>query len=117
MKVIDVARICHEANRAYCRTIGDFSQLSWDNAPQWQKESAFDGVRFHLNNPDATDSASHENWLKQKDEDGWEYGAEKNEVLKTHPCIVSFEDLPVEQQLKDRIFRRIVHIFVGYIED
>jgi hypothetical protein len=38
------ARAAHEANRAYCGALGDWSQPSWDAAPQWQKDSARNGV-------------------------------------------------------------------------
>src|SRR5437879_1359495 len=43
-QVEQVAKICHEANRAYCETIGDNSQPTWEKAPQWQKDSAINGV-------------------------------------------------------------------------
>jgi hypothetical protein len=46
MNDIDIARVCHEVNRAYCTSLGDESQLPWDSAPQWQKDSAINGVRF-----------------------------------------------------------------------
>lgn len=36
-----IAACCHEANRAYCRGLGDDSQVSWFDAPVWQKKSAF----------------------------------------------------------------------------
>ena len=42
-----IARVAHEANRAYCLSLGDPSQLPWEEAPDWAKESAIDGVRFH----------------------------------------------------------------------
>jgi hypothetical protein len=29
-----IARVAYEANRAYCRTIGDDSQKPWDEAEQ-----------------------------------------------------------------------------------
>jgi len=38
------ARAAHEANRAYCLAIGDVSQTSWDDAPEWQRSSARNGV-------------------------------------------------------------------------
>jgi len=41
------ARIAHEANRVWCAENGDNSQPSWDNAPDWQRESAINGVTFH----------------------------------------------------------------------
>ncbi len=103
------ARVCHEANRAWCEAHGDMSQPSWDEAPAWQKESALQGVTFHIAHPDAGDSASHDNWMRQKVADGWVYGEIKDPIGKTHPCMVPFNELPVEQQVKDAIFRAIVH--------
>lgn len=106
-----IARICHEANRAWCEFNGDDSQPSWGDAPDWQRESAINGVAFHLANPDAGDSASHDNWTDEKHAAGWVYGPEKNPdaTPPTHPCLVPFDQLPREQQFKDRLFRTIVH--------
>jgi hypothetical protein len=110
-----VAQICHEANRAFCSYLGDDSQLPWADAPSWQRESAANGVKFHLANPDAGDSASHDNWMAEKVAAGWVYGPEKdpNANPPTHFCIVPFEELPRDQQFKDRLFRTIVHAAVG----
>lgn len=104
-----IAEVCHEANRAYCATLDDTSQPPWEEAPQWQVDSAVDGVQFHLANPNAGDAASHENWMKQKVADGWKYGPIKDPARKEHPCMVPFEELPPAQQAKDRLFRAIVH--------
>jgi len=98
-----------EFNKAYCESIGDFSIVSWDEAPEWQKKSAIDGVEFHLNNPDATPENSHENWLKQKEADGWKYGPVKNPETKEHPCYLPYNELPAEQRSKDYLFRAVVH--------
>lgn len=107
----DIARVCHEANRAWCIANRDFSQPSWDDAPEWQKESAMNGVLFNQANPEAGDSASHDNWMAEKLADGWSWGIIKDAEIKTHPCIVPFDQLPREQQIKDAIFRAIVHAF------
>lgn len=109
MEVEKIAKVCHEVNAEYCVAFGDFSQPSWENAPEWQKKSAITGVEFHINNPDAGASNSHESWLSEKISDGWTYGEEKNPDKKEHPCIVLFEHLPAEQKAKDFIFRQIVH--------
>ncbi len=103
------AKVAHQVNKAWCEYNGDMSQLDWDDAPDWQKESAINGVHFHRANPDAGDDASHNNWMAEKVEAGWSYGAEKDPEAKTHPCIVPFEALPDVQQFKDRLFRTIVH--------
>lgn len=111
-----VAKICHEANKAYCESNGDFSQVSWEEAPEWQRRSAIDGVAFHIANPGAGPEASHENWMKDKLEAGWKYGEIKNAVLKEHPCLVPFSMLPKEQQFKDILFRTIVHASIAFRE-
>lgn len=104
-----VAMITHELNRQWCIFNGDESQLPWNSAPEWQKESAIAGVRFHIANPTAGDSASHDEWMRHKLADGWKFGEVKDPEAKTHPCLVPFEELPADQQFKDRLFRTAVH--------
>lgn len=106
-KVVQIARVCHEANRAYCTALGDMSQQSWDFAPQWQRDSAIKGVHFCLDNPSAPPSANHESWLEEKRATGWKYGPTKDETIKEHPCFVPYEALPVAQRLKDALFKNI----------
>ena len=104
----EIARVCHEVNRAYCEALGDTSQPDWRDAPDWQKKSVLAGVRMHCM-ANISPSASHFEWAARKIHDGWDYGEVKDPVAKTHPCIVPFEDLPVEQRAKDFIFRAVVH--------
>ena len=109
----EIARVCHQVNKAYCEAIGDFSQPTWEDAEDWMKESAINGVELHINRPLAGAEQSHESWMREKVNAGWEYGTEKDAEAKTHPCIVPFSMLPVEQQAKDFIFRAIVHALAG----
>lgn len=108
MEKIEIARIAHEVNRAYCEAMGDDSQPTWENAPAWQRESALLGVELHTSG-DHGPEASHESWMAQKVADGWKYGPEKNPEIKEHPCMVPFSELPKEQQAKDFLFRGVVH--------
>ena len=108
LSIEEIAKVCHEANRGYCKALGDDSQLPWEEAPQWAKNSAINGVRFHLDNPNAGPSGSHENWLKEKEKEGWRYGEIKDPEKKEHPCFVPYDQLPKEQQAKDYIFTAIV---------
>ena len=107
-KIEQIARVTHEANRAWCEAKEDFSQLSWDEAPEWQKDGARNGVRFHLENPGTTPERSHEEWREQKAREGWTYGEVKCPDRKIHPCMVSYNELPVLQQKKDAVFAAIV---------
>lgn len=115
MKALEIARICHEVNRAYCESLGDNTQPHWEDAPQWQIESALVGVEMHLANPDATPEQSHESWLKQKLDSGWTYGEVKDAAEKKHPCCLPYDQLPPEQRAKDYLFRGVVHALKGVI--
>lgn len=108
MTVEQIARVTHETNKAYCVTIGDDSQPSWEDAPDWQKTSAINGVKFHLDNRDAGCSASHESWLEEKSATGWKYGEVKDPEKKEHPCFVPYDQLPAEQKVKDALFVGVV---------
>jgi hypothetical protein len=103
-----IASVCHETNRAYCKSIGDNSQPLWEDAPDWQKQSAINGAKFHLENPGMPPSRSHEEWLKEKESDGWKYGPIKDPSKKEHPCFVHYEELPAEQRVKDTLFIAVV---------
>lgn len=103
-----IAKVCHEANKAWCEANGDNSQKSWEEAEEWQKQSAVKGVEFKLYNPNAGNDAQHNAWMKDKIEDGWVYGEVKDANKKTHPCLVPFEQLPNFQQKKDALFCAIV---------
>jgi hypothetical protein len=108
MKIEEIAWVAHGTNRIYCLTQGDLSQPPWQAAPTWQRKSAINGVQFHIDNPDAGCSGSHENWLKEKAADGWVYGEVKDPEKKEHPCCVPYEDLPAEQKVKDALFVGVV---------
>jgi hypothetical protein len=105
------ARVAHATNRAYCQALGDASQVMWAEAPEWQRESARQGVVAAL--AGATPEESHENWMKQKLADGWVWGETKSPESKQHPCLVPFHELPVEQRAKDHIFVAVV-LAMGY---
>ncbi|MEQ9948114.1 RyR domain-containing protein [Pectobacterium aroidearum] len=65
---------------------------------------------FHLNG-DHPPEASHNKWLEFKKQDGWKYGPVKDAEKKEHPCFVPYGQLPKEQQVKDYLFRAVVHAF------
>jgi hypothetical protein len=117
MTVKDVARMCHEMNRAYCQFLGDDSQLAWKDAPQWQRQSTYEAVGWRLANLDAPPSAQHVQWMKDRYASGWVYGPHKDPFKKTHPCLVPFDDLPKDQQLKDTLFVAVVRASVEGLLD
>ena len=109
MKTLAIAMLCHAMNAAYCQSLGDDSQLPWDDTPETHKQSLIAGVEMHLANPNATPEQSHQSWYAQKEAEGWVYGEFKDLEKKEHPCFLPYEDLPNEQKAKDYLFRATVH--------
>jgi len=110
MKTLAIAMICHSINAAYCQSLGDDSQVAWDDTPETHKQSLIAGVEMHLANPQATPEQSHESWYQQKEAEGWTYGEFKDLEKKEHPCFLPYEELPLEQKAKDYLFRATVHL-------
>ena len=105
VEITYIAANCHNTNKLYCETLGDFSQPLWQDTPEEIKQSAINGVHYVLDNPNVTSEEQHENWMKVKVKDGWIYGEEKDMEKKTHPCLVPYSELPKTQQFKDRLFK------------
>lgn len=101
-KIEIAAAAAHMANRAVCIAIGDASQAPWEDAPEWQRESARRGVEVALSG--CTPEEQHDAWSREKLAAGWVYGPVKDTDAKTHPCLVPYTELPREQQVKDMVY-------------
>lgn len=44
----------------------------------------------------------HEVWAETRIRQGWTYGPERNDELRTHPCLVPYEQLPESEKEYDR---------------
>lgn len=116
MTIEHIARTCHEVNAEFCEALGDFSQVAWEDAPEWQRKSAINGVLFRLANPNSSPSEQHESWLDAKAVDGWKYGPVKDVEKKEHPCFVPYAALPAEQKAKDALFIAVVDGMKGLLD-
>ena len=108
MNILHAAKCAHEAIRECNESIMDFSVVPWDEAPQNIKDSAIDGVKYLIANPNATGKDMHDNWIKFKLADGWRYGPEKNAAAKTHPSLVPYDKINAHERMKDDIFISVV---------
>lgn len=117
LTVEHIARVCHESNRAYCMSVGDHSQPTWDMAPQWQRESAIEGVRAVVADPNRQPEDSHVSWMVLKESQGWAYGPVKAPELKQHPCMVPYAELPEIQKVKDHLFLAVARTLREYTFD
>lgn len=44
----------------------------------------------------------HEVWAETRMSQGWTYGSERNDVEKTHPCLMAYEELSEKEKAYDR---------------
>lgn len=44
----------------------------------------------------------HEVWAQNRINEGWTYGLNRDDELKTHPCLVPYEELPESEKDYDR---------------
>ena len=113
MTADDIALMAHEMIRAFNAFHGDTSLPAWDHAPAWQREATFDQVRFHTDNPDADDAATHDAWMARARRAGWTWGPVKDAQLKQNPAMVPFDQLSPADQITDRLFRTVVRVGLG----
>lgn len=102
-----IARVIHEANRVLQDIQGDNAPSQpWACEPDELRQNVILGVRNARRG--LTPEQHHQAWLEDKRQHGWRYGAEKDPQLKTHPCMVPFDQLPRYQQDKNILFIAIV---------
>lgn len=44
----------------------------------------------------------HDVWAESRIAEGWRYGEQRDDQLKTHPCLVPYEELPETEREYDR---------------
>ncbi len=102
-----VARVAYEANRALQQVLGE-KQVSpvWEQASDEQRTSTREGIQRVLDGAGA--EQLHEAWCQSKLDRGWQYGHVKDEQARTHPCLVTYDQLPAGQRAKDHLIRAVV---------
>ena len=99
----DIARVCHESNRALQYILGEpCPSEPWDALPLVVRASLIRAVSQC--DPSRTPEEQHVLWLKDRAGEGWVHGPVRNEELKQHPCITEYENLPGGEKLKDKLF-------------
>lgn len=102
-----IAEATHGANCVYSRSLGEHA-LPWNSIPHEEQGSVADGVEYVLSVGPLEPEEIHERWVAEKLERGWKLGEKHDRFDKTHPNLVPWEELPLSQQVKDRLFLAIV---------
>lgn len=103
-----IAKVVHAVNQVYRQSIGETPDASWETAPDWMKASTRLGVQKILTKEIRTAKDSHESWLAHYRSNGWTHGPVKDPEKKEHPCFLPYEELPIQQRVKDDLFWAVV---------
>ena len=45
----------------------------------------------------------HDVWAAQRIADGWRFGKARDDISKSHPCLVPYDELPETEKTYDRV--------------
>ncbi|KVZ18615.1 hypothetical protein WT88_29475 [Burkholderia stagnalis] len=107
MNVTQIARIAHEVNRAYCKSIGDDSHLPWGKASPAERDAAQMSVTAMMRGFQ-TPEQIHEAWRKELALSGWAHGLRYDPAKKTHPHLVDYASLPLTMRTRDALFLAVM---------
>jgi hypothetical protein len=57
--------------------------------------------RYLLDLADTLARNVHDTWAQERIRQGWQYGPERNDAQKLHPCLVPFEELSDNEKKYD----------------
>jgi hypothetical protein len=103
-----IASIIHEANRQLRLVLGCSPGPHWTECDQQLKDSVVNGVEKALDG--ATPQELHEEWVVCKSAQGWTWGVIRDHRHRRHPCLVPYDELPPDQQLKNQMFQTMVRV-------
>jgi hypothetical protein len=106
-----IAEMAYELHRGYNHVIDDpWVDPPWPGLPRWHQEAVIDGVRAARQGKNPREM--HENWCGYYTRRGWKFGPAKDPAARTHPDLVSWEDLEPPEQLKNVLFTGIVRFLL-----
>lgn len=108
MKSVHIATVAVMVIAAFKASIGEDAVEDFAVLPEPQKKSLLDGIEMLVADPDAGPEARHSAWVDGMLTDGWALGDEINEQNKTHPMLMSFDELPESEQIKEKLLHAVV---------
>lgn len=103
-----IARTVHAALGEWAAAHGQADIPAWNMAPDWMRASTRESVQYVLTHPASDGRAQHDQWVRQKQAEGWQHGSVKDSAARTHPMMVPYDDLPDWERRKDLIINALV---------
>jgi hypothetical protein len=107
-----IAKASYEATRAWREAAdeaaGGTPRAQWDEAEQWRRDSALEGVKRAVLDG-RTPEQLHESWRKDRLERGWKHGPVRNAKKKEDPHLKPFAELGDSLKRKSDLFASVAH--------
>ena len=103
-----IARVTHEAVRAWQVANGQDPAPPWSRAPAWMKTATLEAVHWNTSGTPSTPASRHRQWVEEKKQAGWKFGRRKDARRKTHPLMVAYNQLPEVERRKDALVSAVI---------
>ncbi len=107
-QALQIARVTHEAVRAWQVANGQVPAPPWSRAPAWMITATLEAVRWNTSLAPPTPAARHRQWVNEKKAAGWKLGRTKDARRKTHPLLVPYKQLPEVERRKDALVSAVI---------
>lgn len=119
LDIRQVAEIAHTLVREYNLTVygQDYDNIKkFEDLSIRQNAAICIAVKNELDYPAKNNEASHARWKASREQDGWKYGQKLDRENKIHPNLTDYSKLPMEEKVKDTLFRKTVALLKPYIK-
>ncbi|MFA5154602.1 MAG: hypothetical protein WC554_18805 [Clostridia bacterium] len=110
-KYLKIAALCSQIINAVRLVNGEDDLEIFDLLTEEEQKARARNVEIVINDPNMSQEAQHVEWLKCMHSLGWKWGEITDRKNKIHNCLVSYEDLPFLQKLKDHLFIQTVKFY------
>jgi hypothetical protein len=101
----EIAKICHNTHVRYCSNMNlKGMTLSWNDVQENHKNIIKDSLQKIINGEIKNPKESHNNFVKQKEKEGWVYGEDYSLEDKINPRLTDFENLSINDKVKEILF-------------
>lgn len=116
MNYLKVAALASQIINAVRLVNGEDELESFDMLSAKEQTARAQNVKIVIDNPGLSQEAQHVEWVKLMIGLGWRWGEVTDRKNKIHNCLVSYEDLPFLQKLKDHLFIETAKFYKSEVE-
>lgn len=109
-KKLKIAKACHNVHNVFCANNG-MKVIPWDEKATEHHAVVINSIERILSGEVESPEDAHENFVRLKEDFGWEYGPEYSTKNKTNPRLCDWEELPQVERMKEELFFAVVSGF------